>query len=245
LDELFLEEWQAQEMAALTFDSEVPFPGRTPSGSYTDYSCLILSEIQRHFLESTIDGGATWSLWSQAEVLKYLNDRLKRFFIETGVVRERQLFSASTRTVALPSDVMEVRRLIWWSSSNVPSPLTREDKWALDNGFPGWRSESGTPIAYVEEPQAGRVVTLYPFESGGTLEVCYVPYPETIGTGCVEMPIPAMFSHVIKYGVMADMLMKEGEANDNERAQLFLQRWTAGLELAKLVIGRWKADGGN
>ena len=245
LDELFIEEEKEEERAALTFDATLPFPGRTPGAAYSDYSCNILEEIQRHFLESTIDEGATWSLWTQAEVLKYLNDRLKRFYIETGVIRKRQLFSASSRTVALPSDVMEVRRIIWWSSSNVPSPLTREDKWALDNGFPGWRTETGTPIAYVEEPQTSRSITLYPYTTGGSIEVCYVPYPETIPSGCAAMPIPAMFSHIIKYGVMADMLAKEGEANDNERSKFFQERWEAGLQLAKLVVGRWKQDGSN
>lgn len=245
LEELTEEQELWEEYEAATFDSEVPFPGRVPGSGYSDRSCNILSEIQRHFLESTIDEGATWSLWTQAEVLKYLNDRLKRFYIETGVIRERQLFSASSRTVALPSDVMEVRRIIWWSSSNVPSPLTREDKWALDNGFPGWRTETGTPIAYVEEPQTTRSITLYPYTTGGSIEVCYVPYPETIPATCSPLPIPAMFSHVIKYGVMADMLAKEGEANDNERSKFFLQRWEAGLELAKLVVGRWKQNGSN
>lgn len=245
MEELF-EEWEEKAIGlADTIDSQVVFPGRTPGSSYSDLSCTILAEIQRHFLESTIDDGETWSLWTQAEVLKYLNDRLKRFYIETGVIRKRQLFSAASRTVALPPDVMEVRRIIWWSSSNVPSPLTREDKWALDNGFPGWRTETGTPIAYVEEPQTSRSIILYPYTTGGTLEVCYVPYPETISSGCVPMPIPSMFSHIIKYGVMADMLAKEGEANDNERSKFFQQRWDAGLQLAKLVVGRWRQDGSN
>lgn len=246
LEETFLQRERAASFASQTFVGEQGFPPSIAGTAYSDFSCNILSEIQRHMLETTIDDGATWSLWTEAEVLKYFNDRLKRFYIETGVIRSRQLVSASSRTISLPSDVMEVRRVIWWSSSNVPSPLTREDKWVLNNGYPDWRTASGTPIAYVEEPNPTRSVILYPYESGGQLEICYVPYPPVIGSGCQPMPIPAIFSHVIKYGIMADMFAKEGEANDADRSRLCEQRWENGIQLARLFIGRWSSgDNGN
>ena len=47
----------------------------------------ILSEIQRVTLEGAGDGGATWPslMWTQAEVLGYLNQRQNRFLAAVGL----------------------------------------------------------------------------------------------------------------------------------------------------------------
>ncbi len=52
------------------------------------------------------------------------------------------------------------------------------------------------------------------------------------------IPIPANFSWALKYGIMADMLGKEGEAQDVKRAKYCESRFGEGLELVKMWMGR-------
>ncbi len=52
------------------------------------------------------------------------------------------------------------------------------------------------------------------------------------------LPIPNIFYPYVKYGVMADMLGKEGEGQDVGRAKYCEERFQEGIELAKMMLGR-------
>lgn len=209
----------------------------TPASTYSDYSCRLLSEIQRHMLESTIDGGLTWSLWTQTEVLSYLNQRIVRFIMETGMLQTRTTVAATEAAVDLPGDKIDLRRVAWDSGSSV-SVLTRTDAWAQDHGQLGWYGLSGTPFAYIEEPLDPLTIQLVNAPSvNGTVDMLYVQAPTAIAGGCVNLPIPAFMTPYIKYGVMSDMLMKQGEANDPQRASYCENRFREGVELVKLLMG--------
>jgi hypothetical protein len=52
------------------------------------------------------------------------------------------------------------------------------------------------------------------------------------------LPIPANLAWAVKYGIMSDMLSKEGEAQDTKRAKYCESRFNEGIELAKMWIGR-------
>src|SRR5687768_6183754 len=108
--------------------------------TYTDTSGRILSEIQRHLLETTIDEGATWSLWTQAEVLAYLNRRISRFRKETGItVTTASLTGGVTGpTFDLPADLIAVKHVWWVDGVGDFHPLVPMDKWTADHSFPGW-----------------------------------------------------------------------------------------------------------
>lgn len=214
-------------------------PEFTPAATYNDYSCRLLSEIQRHMLESTIDGGVTWSLWTQTEVLSYMNERLVRFIMETGLLRERVLLNVTSgiAEVSLPSDLVEVRRVALTGEG----VLTKIDAFALDHGKTGWETASGTPYAYVEEPLQTLTIQLVNTpNANGTVDVLYVKAPAAIVAGCWTLPIPSIMTPYIKYGIMADMFMKQGEANSPERAEYCEGRFTEGVELTKMFIGASK-----
>lgn len=211
----------------------------TPATTYSDISCRLLSEIQRHMLETTIDGGLTWSLWTQEEVLNYLNQRIVRFLMETGLIQTRTTVavSAGVSDVSLPSDNVELRRVAWNSGSSV-SVLTRIDTMALDYGSVGWQAASGVPYAYIEEPQDPLNIQLVPNPTlGGTVDILYVRAPTAITSTCVNLPVPSFLTPYVKYGVMADMFMKQGEANDPDRAEYCESRFTEGVQVTKGFLG--------
>ena len=211
-----------------------------PATSYADDTCRLFSEIQRHFLENTIDEGLTWSLWSLAEVTRLYNLRLSRFLLETELIRERRQITVNDAqaTYSLPSDAISVCRV---SLDN--QVLTRVDEWQMDNGVVGWETTQGTPYGYIEEGDAGSLtITLVPTpDANTTLEVIVVVIPDaSTQQRCTPVPIPAVFSPYIKWGVIADLLSKEGEANDPIRAAYAESRFSEGVELGRLYTAGGK-----
>lgn len=207
-----------------------------PASEYLVDSCAILSEIQAHLLETTIDDGVTWSLWSQDEVLDYLNERVSRFLLETGAYRAQATVNmvAGTSVYALPSDMIELRAISVGGSKLLPT-----SKWELDHGSPGWQSlAAGAPQKFLQWPEDALTFRVVPTPDGSyTATVHYIPNAPTITGVCVHLPIPATFSWGIKYGVMADMLSKQGEANDPVRAQHCEARFKEAVEMALALHG--------
>lgn len=205
--------------------------------TYAAISCNLLTEIQRHVLEPTIDNGVTWTLWTQAEVLGFLNLRIQRFMLETGLIRKSATITADAGDLNYPTDLMEARRLEFVGGLT-RSPLERLDQMLSDNSYINWPATTDTPVAFIEEPKISLVFQLVPPPSTlGTVDVSYVPLPATIGADCTPLPFPNIFANFIKWGTIADMLRKEGEANDPARADVAEQRFLEGVELAKLLLG--------
>jgi hypothetical protein len=189
-------------------------------------------------LQPTIDNGLTWTMWTQDEVLEYLNTRLSRFMLETGLINVTTTIPATANDgdYDYPADLIESRRVSWDSGSSV-SALPRVDPYQMDNASPGWQLTPGTPAAVVEEPRDPLTIRLAPApDASGNIDVIYIAAPGTVGTDCPKLPFPCNYTWAIKYGVMADMLNKEGEAQDQERAAFCERRYAEGVELAKLTL---------
>jgi hypothetical protein len=208
----------------------------------------ILEEIQLHMLEPVRDLGESWhdGLWERDEVIAWLKGRVNQFLLETGVKRE-QVTIAAAGEVDLP-DANEIRRVIYVAGDGGTTPLEIGDLHALDSKTVGWEGETGTPSTILLWGSGGRA-KLNPAPTTGTLLVDYVPHwePEPwddegneVGWrgGRDMLPIPAIFSPYIKYGIMADMFSKEGESKDPGRASYCETRFAEGVSLANMLVGR-------
>lgn len=202
----------------------------------------LLEEIQRHMLEPIIDGGVTWSVWTFAQVINYLNERLSRFELETGLIKSVVAIPviSGDSTIDLPSNLVDLYRLTWEDSVTAPSALLVVDEHAMDNGSPGWQvAANSTPWAYIEDPMDPLTIQLVPTPNlDGTLKV-YMAYDIGIMAGSVGeiLPLPNCFTPYIKYGVMADMLSAEGEPRDPERASYCENRYKEGVQIARMLLG--------
>jgi hypothetical protein len=196
----------------------------------------LLDEIQYHMLEATVDGGQTWqfSAWTASRVEKYLRERVTRWLYETRFVRSRQTFTtvAGEGEYALDSAVSLLQRVY------ATKPLSRVDRWMLDHSNVGWEGASGAPAAFVEDTGSVRL-TPTPQRSAAASYI-FVPTTPVEG-GAVfifnTLTIPATFSWGVKYGVMADMLMAEGEGNDPTRAAYCETRFADSVALARMMMG--------
>ena len=220
-------------------------PSLMPLADYGDEICRILSEVQRHFLEPIIDGGKTWQLWTAEEVQQAFLLRLNRYLLETGVLRKEESAAASDGTGLLSQDVLEVRRVQWRYSDGRKAPrgLTRIDHLQADHATVGeWDEDVGEdePISYREEVtgQDTMILQTYPKpDANGFLGVRYVPYGNVLFDDCGKLPIPRMLTWVVKWGLIADLLKKEGEANDPKRASAAEAMYKRGVELSKVLLG--------
>lgn len=208
---------------------------RLPALTYSRTLCQVLREIQRHLLEpfpELLSEG--WQLWTKSEATDAFNRRLVKFLEDTGLTRERRTISvlSGQSEVDLPADTLSLRRASF-TDGVTHSPLTRIDKGELE-GTVDWETSTGTPYAYIGEPFT---ITLYPIpNAAGTLEIVIVAAPAAL-SGCDPIPLPACFVPFVKWGAIADLLRKEGEGNDPERAKYAEGRFQEGVELGRLLLG--------
>lgn len=215
----------------------------------------ILEEIQRHMLEPFSNLGQFWydELWDTTEVLRYARDRVNEFLLQTGVDRQvaSQAVGVGAKSIVAPSDSNVIRRAVWFAVSGASSPLELGDFHKADESDPGWEADSGVPERLILWGRGK--AELHPIPAAaGTLLIDYVPlWDLTIPVGDYHLnpsafyeavttlvPLPPTFMPFIKYGIMADMLAKEGEAHDENRATYCEGRFQEGIEIAKMWMGR-------
>lgn len=126
----------------------------------------------------------------------------------------------------------------WALLPGMTSVLSRVDPFTQDNGDPGWQLETGTPSTIIEEPRSPLSFQLAPTpDINGSVEGIYVADPSPIGDACIPLPIPNFMTWGLKYGVMADMLNKEGEAHDPERGKYCENRYQECIQLTRALLG--------
>lgn len=211
-----------------------------PATEYSVPVCELLSEIQGHLLE-IVNGGASFSsgLWTVTEVLNYLNHRMSRFLMETGIIQFRttQAAAASAPFYDLPTDLIDLRRVAWTEGSTT-RVLPRADSFTADIGFSSWDSSGGVSQVHLLVPEQSLEIRLAPVSStAGTLDFIYVKNASAVTNDCSIMPFPDEWIPFLKWGVLADMLSKEGEANDPARAKYAEGRYAEGVMLARLYMG--------
>lgn len=217
------------------------FPGMTPASTYSTQVCQMFDEIQRHMLEDP-NGGASWGsgLWTVSEVVNYLNHRVSNFLMETCIIQDHRTIAvvAGTDTYDLPADWILLKRVAFRPTGGTMSELPRLDTWTADNSVTTWDGTAGTVAAYVEVPNPSLQIRLYPVPaSAGTVDIIGVANPAALTNDCSIIPLPDEWAVYVKWGVMADMFAKEGEANDPDRAAFCESRYGEGILLARLYLG--------
>jgi hypothetical protein len=202
----------------------------------------VLSEIQRVTLENAGDGGATWpsGMWTQAEVLSYLNQRQNRFLLETGIrwTHAEVAVTAAQSNQAAPTDWIATILLAYKSAAGLYRELPRMDALELDLEVASWPgASSATPRGYYETD--GDTLTTYiapiPTEVGAALERYYVALGTTLTAAGVNFSVPDEFVPTIKYGCLAEMFLKLGPGAQNlVLVELCEARWQEGVEMGKL-----------
>jgi len=199
----------------------------------------IYSQIQRVTLENAGDGGATWpsGMWTVNEVVNALHAREDRFLAATDLIWTRLETAITTGQAdqAAPADWIATIFIALKSSAGLYRELSKMDTLELDyirSTWPG--TSSATPLGYYESD--GATLTTYvapiPTDPGSALERYYVAKGDPNGTTSV---VPDEFTPMLKYGILADLLNKVGQASNPTLAAACEERWQEGLAMGQLM----------
>lgn len=206
--------------------------------SVTDADALV--EVQGKLLE---DAAFTSGLWTLAEVAAYFNERQNRFNRDTKLMlaHEDIAVAAATVDVALPPDWIATQRAVWKdTASGVFTPLDRSSRYAALMGI----TTNALPTKpLLIDDQAGGTLTaeLFPVPAAdGILRLLYASVLELLNFDPANpdvFDVPDDFLPYIMYGVMADMLAKDGRGRDLFRANYCESRYSEGVAIAAIMLG--------
>lgn len=208
--------------------------------SFTDQQ--LLSEIQQLTIEPVVDDGLTWlaGLWTLDEVLGYANQRQQRFLADTCLVGGwLQMPCAAQSIQELDEDVLFVEHVIYEDGNpGLCTPLLPLSQFSADLSVPGWAGETASaPLGYLTQQAGTRELSLVPAPTtAGLLHLFGVFLAETLDRSGVQITLPDEWEPYLRYGIMADMFGKQGEAYDQPRAQYCEARWQEGVESAKAIL---------
>ena len=207
----------------------------------------VLDEMQYHTLETPNQGASlSTDTWTIAEWVRVLNARLAQFMMETKLVVSRGTFATTIGVsrydlnALLDTGNMKLHRVAWVADADGFSHgLCEADLFQYDHFLPSWTTTPGTPEAYVEESLPTQTIEVIPApDAAGTLDILFTDLATqlpAVPDGTV-LGIPNDFTPYIKWGALADLLSKEGQAHDPVRAAYAENRFREGVVLATIIL---------
>ncbi len=197
--------------------------------------------IQYHLLEtSQISPYLGTEQFTLAQITSALQRRRDQFLVETGS-------HLTLSTVAVGADpagrkvladtVIDVRRAAWLDSDSRFTPLWRSDEHAANSFNPEWLQNPLTPQSFSVSTSPPLSIQLIPPPlSSGTLDLITVSSGAVLDPAAtVVLGVPDDFTWVVKFGALADLLGKDGQAYDPARSAYCEQRWQEGIQLASIT----------
>lgn len=202
----------------------------------------VMAEMQRVTLESLGDGGVSWpsGMWTQAEVLGYLNQRQNRWLAATGLLWTQTLTAVTPNQAQqnAPSNWLATVFMAFCNANGCFQELPKVDTHELDLRYVGWPiTSSDRPYGYYETEGETLSTYLAPIPSAfiTQLEWYYVALGTNLTAAGAVFTVPDEFVPSIKYGALADMFSKVGPAANPILAQACEERWNEGVALGKLI----------
>lgn len=218
---------------------------------YAVHDSDLITVLQYHLLEPV--NPLVWAGSDQftlEDVVTAIQRRRDQFLLETGIVVRRNLYPIQPPPdgrIVLDQAIATVRRVAWITSDDVVTPLLRDDLWSLTHYTPAWVQDPNRPP---EEPSVYSVGETPPLvlqvapppQDTGAIDIVAVTRGPVLTPGLVTLlGMPDDWTWVVKFGALADLLLKDGLAADPSRAQYCESRWQQGLEAAKTTSTVWGA----
>ena len=204
----------------------------------TDANLYVL--MQYHFLEPP-SGINPWPAngskqFTADDFLNAVERRRDEILSITGCTQARTVIPAIAGRIQLADSVIDVRRIAYLPSSlfptQSPSVLWPDDTWAEQSFNRNYTlAPAGTPFAYLQSTQPPiSFDTDRPPAYAGEYELLTVNAGAALNASSPStLLIPDDWTHVLKWGAMADLLSREWDAKDIPRAAYCEQRYRLGL----------------
>jgi hypothetical protein len=198
---------------------------------------LLYPDIQYALLEPAV-GVNPWAgvstQFSANDLLNAVQRRRDEILSVTGAFTTRTLIPAVNGRIALADVTIDVRRIAYLPAIGSPSTMWPSDTWDEQSFAPGYlQNPPGTPLTYLLSTQPPITFdTDRAPGSAGQYELLTVNAgPALSATVPTTLIVPDDWTHLIKWGALADLLSRDANAADPMRAQYCEQRYRMGLKL--------------
>lgn len=145
----------------------------------------------------------------------------------------------NTRSIVLADTILDVRRARYVPVVQPPKPLTlwRGDPTSFAAFSPAYRQTPQNPRNYaLSDTPPLELDVDFPPAAPGSLDLLttIACTPPNLPANPVTLNIPNDWSWVLKWGMLMDLMNKQGEAQDTARAQYATTRYGEGLELMQM-----------
>jgi hypothetical protein len=156
--------------------------------------------------------------WTDAELLQWANDGLKRLARRTGVFVERGTVSVSSGTAAYTLPTRHLSSIHVSLDAAHLRPSTVAELEALSTT---WITDSDTPDRYVQNQGTGvEAIRLYAEpDAGGTLAVVHHQYPAEV-TAAGSLPLPEPVADYLFFYGLGEARRKESDGAMPEVSEL-------------------------
>lgn len=194
--------------------------------------------VQYHLLEPAT--GSSWAGSEQftlSDMVGALNRRRDAFLSETGsvITQSTQALPANSQFFDTSDNVIDIRNLRWTDSTGVDYVIYPEDISSQRNYSTTFLLTTDIPQTYSSSSvQQLRYVLAPPSNQPGTLGMLTINSGALLDASGISLGIPDDMASVIKWGVLADMLGKEGPGQDLPRSYYCERKWKLGLALSSI-----------
>jgi hypothetical protein len=202
----------------------------------------LASAMLYHLVEPQLAAGlyVGTDMFSLADITKALERRRNQFLFETGMVITRAVMNWPAPPISrspIDDRTLALRRVAWIDGNGVYTPLWRSSEWAASSLKRGWENApSLVPATYsiaTEPPVTLQLIP--PPQNNGQVELLSVYSGLALNPSAgVLLGVPDDLSWAIKWGALADLLAKTGEAHDMLRSSYCEQRYREGVALAAI-----------
>lgn len=209
----------------------------TDTYAYTEMEYMLLEPPTGN----TWTGTSQFSISDLSQALQRRRDEILQVSACNQSLMANIPLTPGTRRVNLPDTVIDVQRVRYIpvvaapATPPPPTTLNRDDTVALEYyEAPMWQLQEDTPFTFslTSEPPLSFNVD-YPPTLPGTYEAVVLQSgaPFNPGAGSTLLNIPDDYAWVAEWGALADLLGRESEATDIERAVYAMRRYGDGLDL--------------
>jgi hypothetical protein len=206
----------------------------------------VVNQLQYNLLEPLTTNWvagtpAMTEMFTLAELQAAVQRRRDQFFLETGPVLAHSVLvgppAGGNGRLGLPDTVVDVRRVVWKdATTGALTQLWREDEFAANGYRYGWAANPGDPAAYSVYlvPHVGLQLIPPPANPGSVDLITLNDEPDLNVAAGVLLFVPDDFAWGVRFGALADLLSKDGQASDPTRAKYCEQRYQESVQLARL-----------
>lgn len=195
--------------------------GASQQTSGTDAS--VIATRARYMLnDPTIWGGTQKSIWSDAELLQWLNDGTNDIVTRTQCLEdiETETLVANTYSYALTTNFIAIKAVVYKNAIGNEYTLERGNFQGKAGSFSFGQTQSmtGAPAYFMQWENS---VIIYPIpsatEASDTIDVYMVIRP-TAATGATDdVKVPAYYDRALTLYIVAQALYKDGKFNKASR----------------------------